>query len=348
MFWIYEMSNWCVNLAGFLILQRLIKHGSKSLNDEDQTGKESFMVSHDLQVLLFIGQVSRAYWGLSPPEIWLHDETPATKIVVLIDFSCSVILWSFIALFSMTRKLSRSDVPWKLKWPTLTIVGLMIAGPGSLFIQPDVGSGVQDHAFPLADLATVFNLTVDVLAILPQLWIISQADGEFCSSDTRDFVGLLGLARIFRMSFWSLNWLSNFLDGMPLIWLIPFIVPDFIHTMVMGQYVWLWIKKVRRDNVELSSGGSSMDHILGEQEDVTKQNILKTIFYLCLDTVRTLGLVCGRVFCAAGIVGASGIVNVGAAVSNVVAKRESSEGTENDNLISNEVRGMREDALPVI
>ena len=77
------------------------------------------------------------------------------------------------------------------------------------------------------------------------------------------------------MIFWSLNWLSNFLDNMPLMWLIPFIVPDLAHTMVMGQYVWLWIKKSRKDN----------RCFLQEQPD---QSVAKTVVYLFVDTFMTL------------------------------------------------------------
>lgn len=90
------------------------------------------------------------------------------------------------------------------------------------------------------------------------------------------------------MTFWSLNWFSNFLDGLPLSWLIPFIVPDAIHTAVMGQYVWLWIKKIRRDNVMLEAT---------VEDDFSGQNVLKTILFLFLDTVVTLGTVVGRIFC---------------------------------------------------
>ena len=98
--------------------------------------------------------------------------------------------------------------------------------------------------FPYADKATIFNFSADVLALLPQLFVISHSEDDYCSTSTRDFVGLLGLARIFRLTFWTLNFFSNLFSGMPLMWLCPFVIPDLIHTLVMGQYIYLWVKKV--------------------------------------------------------------------------------------------------------
>ena len=109
------------------------------------------------------------YWGLSPPEIWLHDETNTTKIVVLVDFALSLVLWGAIAGLSCNRALSRIQVPWKLRWPSLGGLALLIALPASYFVEPDWESGVQEHAFPFSDYCTVFSLIVDVVAILPQL-----------------------------------------------------------------------------------------------------------------------------------------------------------------------------------
>lgn len=47
--------------------------------------------------------------------------------------------------------------------------------------------------------------------------------------------------------------MSNVMDNMPLMWLVPFIVPDMIHTLVMGQYIYLWVRKVERDEPTLEA-----------------------------------------------------------------------------------------------
>ena len=106
---------------------------------------------------------------MSPPEIWLHDETNTTKYVVLLDFAASLVLWGTIAFFSFQRALSRTHVPWKLQWPCLLCLALAVAVPGSWFVEPDYDSGVQEHAFPLSDYLTVFSMLVDVVAIVPQV-----------------------------------------------------------------------------------------------------------------------------------------------------------------------------------
>ena len=46
----------------------------------------------------------------------------------------------------------------------------------------------------------------------------------------------------------------------------------------------------------LDSGVSSIDNILGEQEDIATQNPLKTVCYLTLDTIRTIFAVITRLF----------------------------------------------------
>lgn len=178
MFFLYELSNWSVNLAGMLILQQLLRHGSTRGAKHETGEEEAFLVSKDTQILLFIGQVARAYWGMSPPEIWLHDETMYTKVIVLIDFAFSLVLWTCIAILAFQRPFVKTAVPWKLRWPIMVLVAGVSAWPGSLFIHPDEDEAVQAMAFPFADQLTVFSLVLDVLAILPQLYVISNAEEE--------------------------------------------------------------------------------------------------------------------------------------------------------------------------
>ena len=78
----------------------------------------------------------------------------------------------------------------------------------------DLGDGIVP--LPYADILTIFNFAVDVLALLPQLYLIAHSRDKYCSASTRDFVGLLGLAKILRLSFWALNFINNLLLGMPL------------------------------------------------------------------------------------------------------------------------------------
>lgn len=132
MFFLYEISNWCVNLAGLLILQRR-GISRKQLHDE-----EVLLVSRDLEFLLFFGQLARTYWGVSPPEIWLHDETNWTKWLVICDFVVSIALWSAILVSGFVYGgNSKTRVVWYLRWPVLMALAMALAVPGSWFVQMD-------------------------------------------------------------------------------------------------------------------------------------------------------------------------------------------------------------------
>lgn len=134
MFFLYELSNWCVNLAGLLLLKDLFARRTQEKWAALGTS-ESLMVSKDMAVLLWISQLCRAYWGMSPPEIWLHDETDTTKYVVLIDFACSVLLWTVIGVGFLLR--GGKALPWKLRWWALALVASVFAYPGSFLVEAE-------------------------------------------------------------------------------------------------------------------------------------------------------------------------------------------------------------------
>merc|ERR1712232_742014 len=114
---------------------------------------------------------------------------------------------------SMKRTLSKTEVPLQFRYPVLLSFAALIAVPGSWFIEtgeidqedhdaPQIDMGAP---FPLANWMTVFSLFTDLFAIIPQLYVISHAEDDYCTTGTRDFIGLLSVARIFRASFWTWN-----------------------------------------------------------------------------------------------------------------------------------------------
>lgn len=118
MFFLFEISNWCVNLAGLLILQR------RGISPKHLDREEVLLVSRDLEFLLFFGQIARCYWGCSPPEIWMHDPTDLTKWVVLVDFGLSILLWTAIVVSGFLTGGGggvKTKLPWYLRWWVLLV-----------------------------------------------------------------------------------------------------------------------------------------------------------------------------------------------------------------------------------
>lgn len=64
------------------------------------------------------------------------------------------------------------------------------------------------------------------------------------------FMGLLCLGRCLRMLFWLV------LVGHPESGetLLVFVLPDCLHTVVMGNYLYCWLNKVRREATDLFAG----------------------------------------------------------------------------------------------
>ena len=54
----------------------------------------------------------------------------------------------------------------------------------------------------MGDVLAVFNLIVDTLAMLPQMYVVSKAEDE-ADALTRHVIGIMCLARFIRMLFWT-------------------------------------------------------------------------------------------------------------------------------------------------
>ena len=63
-----------------------------------------------------------------------------------------------------------------------------------LSTERDENSVGADSAYPFARVCVLWNMGVDTLAMLPQMYVVGLSDGQ-ASAQTRNFVGLLGCAR---------------------------------------------------------------------------------------------------------------------------------------------------------
>lgn len=137
------------------------------------------------------------------------------------------------------------EVPIYLSWPVLALAGVLCAlvGPTLMGSYDDFSS--WDYAVHMV----VFNMTIEALAMIPQMHMIAYSKAK-ASPSTSHFVGLLSLGRVLRVLFWLTLLGPKILQGHYAGVMWEFVLPDIIHTIIMGDYLWLWMKKVKRDKID--------------------------------------------------------------------------------------------------
>jgi len=88
-------------------------------------------------------------------------------------------------------------------------------------------------------------MVLDGTAMVPQVFLVATTPPNQHSPDANHFVGLLCLGRLFRTFFWV--WLVLHPDSGHAVW--TFVVPDLLHTIVMGDYLYHWLAKVRKEKI---------------------------------------------------------------------------------------------------
>ena len=82
------------------------------------------------------------------------------------------------------------------------------------------------------------------------MYLISSTE-EALTPEASHFVGLLSLGRVLRMTFWGIISAGLWWRGeAQASYLWTFIVPDVIHTAIMGDYLYIWMKKVKLDRID--------------------------------------------------------------------------------------------------
>lgn len=237
----YLFGNWCCNFAAFILLV----HHSKIERRAWEKEKAELMVSKDLQIMLFIGTCLRVYWSLSPPAVW-SDEAMFIQWISFFDVMVSPVVW-FIVLVNIGLKQKKfADAPVYMRWHVLSALALFFGFCGTKFLP----SLETEESWPYADSIVIWNMVLDGLAMVPQMYHVAHSN-EKATPEASHFVGLLCLGRVFRMIFWTVI-------SMHLLWrgdssgsyLWTFIIPDVIHTVIMGDYLYLWAKKVKRDRID--------------------------------------------------------------------------------------------------
>lgn len=207
------------------------------------------LVSVDLQCCLLFGSILRCYWSLAPPVIWTGEETPVVWLAKL-DLSSSPLLWFLVVMLvgrTQIRSPAEATMSIFFTWPMLCLMSL-IGGFIACLILPSLDN-VNGWLF--ADVAVVANMMCDSLAMVPQMYL-AMNDERKAKKEVSHFVGLLCLGRVLRMLFWALLLIKQLahveLHGSHYIW--TFVLPDLLHTLVMGDYLYIWLKKIKRDQID--------------------------------------------------------------------------------------------------
>merc|ERR1712194_26841 len=101
-----------------------------------------------------------------------------------------------------TESLRIGGVP--CNWAVLT-VATYLASVLLHYWNPPVQSWLPDgvhEPWPMADVSVVWNMMLDCVAMFPQLWVIYKTE-EPISDGAANFVGMLCISRVLRMSAWT-------------------------------------------------------------------------------------------------------------------------------------------------
>lgn len=241
----YLMGNWCCIGGGANLLREWHRMRSAKKKWQIDNEKEELMLSRDLQVMLLIGSVLRVYWSFSPPAVWSEEDNWVQAVAVL-DVLASPCLWAgILGCVGMHQEKWRS-APWWASWPFLTVMAGVCGFIGSMFLPPLDAS----DSWTGADVVVIWNMVIDGMAMVPQMYLIAYAK-ETITAATSHFVGLMCIARVFRMIFWATLIITPIMGGHGsggYIW--TFIIPDICHTILMGDYLYIYLRKLKRDTLD--------------------------------------------------------------------------------------------------
>ncbi|CAD7975309.1 unnamed protein product [Amoebophrya sp. A25] len=248
----YVIANGCFLLAGIMLLFEKHRMAEKS----DQWSKpQEVMVARDTQIMFFIGTLLRFYWSASPPAVW-SNESDLVKILCKLDITMSPIVWGAVCWHvarnqvKYTQSLriglgSGQSIP--LNWAALTVITYFFSMVLH-YLNPPVKSwtgDIHNEPWPMADVSVVWNMTLDCVAMFPQLYVIYKTD-EPVSDGAANFVGTLCVSRVLRMFAWGHIIYTAWVRAVEVpAFLWCYVLPDTLHTVLMGNYLVLFLQKLK-------------------------------------------------------------------------------------------------------
>lgn len=250
---LYLIGNWCCIIAAAILLKAHHLKKTAPIDRESEPAPKP-IISKDMQVMLFIGSLLRVYWSVSPPSVW-SDEVMVVQWISIADVFCSPMVWAAVLYTIGMQQNVKFETPIWGSWPVLTLAAGLLGMCGAPFLPPLE----NDNSFPFADTFVVFNMVLDGFAMVPQMALLAYSK-EKTSSEGSHFVGLLCLGRMFRMVFWAILLVSQYTRGVShghYIW--TFIVPDIVHSAIMGDFLYVWMQRVKRDQIDPYMSGLAVN-----------------------------------------------------------------------------------------
>ena len=175
-------------------------------------------LSFDSQILNLIGAAARV--------IWVSDTKLKKHVFVWIELILSLSASIYIVyLFRKYKenKFEQIDNPIKCYY---LIIAAAILSP---FFYPGSKSSIK----MLYQILQSFTMFLEALGLLPQIYILRKL--KEIEVAIGNYLVLLALSRILRLIFWTYMWIN----GDSFIYLM---VADFIHTCLLGDFVYYYLK----------------------------------------------------------------------------------------------------------
>jgi hypothetical protein len=243
---LYIWSNWCCMLAAGVLLWSYYKPSKRSQYKGGEL-EEDIMISRDLQISLMIGSFSRVYWSCSPPVVWGNEPT-IIQWLSMFDVFVSPLVWTAVVILVGLKQRKYLTAPVHFSWPVLCGVAFAISLLAS-YLLPDTH---DDHSgWPLAGVMIMFNMLLEGFAMIPQMHLVANTTDKASGPEASHFVGLLSFSRVLRIIFWAIMMVPDILSGDAhgfYIW--SFLVPDVLHTVIMGDFLYVWLTKVKQEAVD--------------------------------------------------------------------------------------------------
>lgn len=142
------------------------------------------------------------------------------------------------------RKVITRPLPWFTSWMYLIPAGVIL-GTFLHVVLPDR----DESEYPFAQMLMVANITIDALAFIPQTY---ETLNSGASREVSQFMGMLSMGRLFRLIFWLTVILQQYMAEGVLgenWFMLKFVIPDCVQLLFLVDYLYLWLKTVRREDV---------------------------------------------------------------------------------------------------
>ena len=182
--------------------------------------KSVFGLSRDTQIIFFIAQIARV--------IWIFDTRLYKFPLASLELLLNVLLAGYaVYLCNKYKATNLGTTPTYFQaLPITACCGLLC-----LFLHP----GDKGPLFFTIQMLVSFTIFMECSGLIPQfLLMVKRGEVE---GITKHYVMMMGLARLFRMAFWTCMWFKG--DSF-----MHLIIADLVHTVILADFAFLYYKSM--------------------------------------------------------------------------------------------------------